>query len=255
MKALRNRAVLLLAIATLLTACHKPANSIGDFSFVKQNGESELVTQGTNAHRATATHTASGAHGVDVFGVPEAGMPAGMHSQVMRFRFRSRGFFTQEPGAHVDLGLTGAWRKDDPATPVHEGLLVGRGIIIGNVSQAQQGCAGARMIQIEAFYRRGNRLFGDSCSPPLQEQAWYSLSVVAGSNGQIGYVLRDAWGEVLARHLVHDLTDQVPADLGGWWIGHVFSNSNVQADWAVDFAGLEVYWLAEPVSEALLQDL
>lgn len=251
---MRSCTSLLLAVMLLLGACHKAAPTLGDFSFVKQAGRSELAGM-TAAARAAGVRVADDAHGADVFGVASASVPTGMFTQVMHLRFRSRGFFQHEPAAHIDIGLTGAWRKDDPATARHEGLLVGRGLIIGTVSGATQGCAQASVIEIEGYYRRGNRLYRSSCSPSLVENTWYQLTLVAGSNQRVGYVLRDAQGQVLVRHMVHDAGDQVPADLGGWWIGHVFSNTSPQADWAIDFAGLDVRWLPEPASEALLKQL
>lgn len=248
--AMRWRVLLLLA-ALLLVACHPAASTLGDFSFVKHGGRSQLTGMTAAAH-AAGVHSADGAHGADVFGVASAKAPAGMHTQVMRFRFRSRGFFRYEPAAHVAIGLTGAWRKDDPATARQEGLLVGRGLIIGTVSGAPHGCPQVSVIEIEGFYRRGNQLYRESCSAPLADNTWYQLALVAGSNDRVGYVLRDAQGRILARHMVHDAGARVPAGLGGWWIGQVFSNQSPQADWSIDFADLDVGWLSEPTTGALL---
>lgn len=247
------RPVLLVA-ALLLGACHQPAPPLGDFSFVKHAGHSRLIGI-TSAARAAGVRTANGAHGTDIFGVSSTPAPVGARTQVMRFRFRSRGFFSHAPAAHITIGLTGAWRKDDPATTRQEGLLVGRGLIIGTVSAAAHGCQQASVAEIEGYYRHANRLYPSSCSPSLAEDTWYQFTLMADSNQRVGYVLRDARGHVLARHMVQDVGNRVPANLGGWWISHVFSNTNPKADWAIDFASVHVHWLTEPASEALLKRL
>lgn len=251
------RALALLALTSLLalSACQPQADTLGNFSFYKQAGQARLDGLNTPGPHHAGLEVASGSTGTDVFGLQEANRPPGMHTQVMQFRFRSRGFFDSEPAAHIDIGLAGAWHKDDPDTPDNEGLLVGRGIIIGNVSQAPSGCNAARVIEIESYYRRGNRLFDASCSPPLEENTWYQIALIAGDNGAVGYRLRDAQGRVLAQPLLSDTDAQSAADHGGWWIGHVFSNQHPHADWSIDFHDLRVYWLPDPTSKALLQAL
>ncbi len=248
-------ALVVMACLLTLSACQPHTDTLGNFSFHKQAGQSRL--QGLNVHNRhhAGLTAASGNAGTDAFGLQEANRPPGMQTQVMQFRFRSRGFFDSEPAAHIHIGLAGTWHKDDPKTPENEGLLVGRGIIIGNVSQAPAGCSTARVIEIESYYRRGNRLFDASCSPPLEENAWYQIAVLAGSNGAVGYQLRDAQGRILTQFLQSDSDEQSPDDHGGWWIGHVFSNQHPQTNWSLDFHGLRVYWLPDPASKELLQGL
>lgn len=250
------RAALVVLVGLLtLSACQPQADTLGNFSFQKHARQSRLQGLDTPDRRHVNLKTARSHAGVDVFGLPDSKRPRGMHTQVMQFRFRSRGFFDSEPAAHIDIGLTGAWRKDDPDTPENEGLLVGRGIIIGNVSQAASGCAAARVIEIESYYRRGNRLFDASCSPSLEGNTWYQITLIVDSDGTVGYRLRDAQGRVLAQSLISDPDTQASADRGGWWIGHVFSNMDPRADWSIDFHALRVYWLPDQASEKLLQAL
>lgn len=246
-----------LALASLLClgGCSEQPDTLGNFSFHKQAGQSRLLGLDAPGRHHAGLKSASGAAGTDVFGLPDAKRPLGMYTQVMQFRFRSRGFLQSEPAAHVDIGLAGAWRKDDTNTPDNEGLLLGHGIIIGNVSGATQGCAAAQVIEIESYYRRGNRLFKASCSPPLEEDTWYQLALMVGSNGAVGYRLRDMQGRVLARFLMTDTDKRAAADHGGWWIGHVFSNQHPYAEWSIDFHELRVYWLPEMPSKELLQNL
>lgn len=251
----RAAAVLALAGLLCLGGCTTQTDTLGNFSFHKQAGQSRLLGLDAPGRHHAGLKSAGGAEGTDVFGLPDAQRPLGMQTQIMQFRFRSRGFFQSEPAAHIDIGLAGAWRKDDANTPENEGLLIGHGIIIGNVSGADQGCAAARVIEIESYYRRGNRLFKASCSPPLAENTWYRLALMVGSNGTVGYRLRDTQGHVLAQSLISDTDARAVADQGGWWIGHVFSNRHPHAEWSIDFHALRVYWLPDPASKELLQGL
>ncbi|MGB8716625.1 MAG: hypothetical protein WCD66_09735 [Rhodanobacteraceae bacterium] len=246
---------LLLGAVCALGACRKPSENLGNLTFHKQFGKSHLVGLDAPGQPQLGIESAQGDAGTDVFGLPEGKRPLGMHTQVMQFRFRSRGFFEHEPGAHIDIGLAGTWRKDDPNTPENEARLLGRGIVIGNVSLAAQGCPASQMIEIESYYDDGNRLFAGSCSPSLQENTWYRLTLLAGTNGRTAYRLRDEQGRLLAQSVVRDDRPQLSADLSGWWIGHVFSNRHPLDEWAIDFAHLRVYWRADQASAALLKSL
>ena len=192
---------MLLAAACALGACGKQGENLGNLSFHKQFGKSHLVGLDAPGQPHVGIESAQGDAGTDVFGLPQGKRPLGMRTQVMQFRFRSRGFFQHEPGAHIDIGLTGIWHKDDPNTPENEARLLGRGIVIGNVSLAAHGCPAARVIEIESYYDDGNRLFAESCSPPLKEDTWYRLTLLAGSNGRTAYRLRDEKGRLLAQSL------------------------------------------------------
>lgn len=214
----------------------------GDWRFVRSNGLCTVLSPQGVVLAASGGMANSGIAGVDALGVPEAPAPKAVREQILQFRFRSQGFFNAEPGAHFALGVTGEWRKADPNAPTWNGRLAGRGAILGNVSGAPDGCPEAPVLQLESFRRDGNRLFAGSGSPKLLEGTWYALELGATLDGEIRYVLRDASGALLHQAHVPDDSLDVPRGLGGWWITHVFSDTNPGVDWAFDVAAIEVAW-------------
>ncbi|HET8897655.1 MAG TPA: hypothetical protein VFN09_02565 [Rhodanobacteraceae bacterium] len=213
-----------------------------DFRFVRHNGVFQIQGADRTALAAAGIRIDRSRRGEDVLGAPAASAPAGMDAQVLQFRFRSRGFFAVEPGAHLAVGVTGAWRKDNPLTPARDGLLVGRGLILGNVSAAANGCAAAPVVEIESFRRHGNRLFQPSCSRPLQENTWYRITLVANRAGGVAYRLSDSEGRLLDAAAVADAGADIPSDLAGWWLLHVFAGQHPERDWALDVSDLRVSW-------------
>jgi|GEM_PF-1921617 hypothetical protein len=213
----------------------------GDFAFERAGGLCRLRTAAGLTFAASAGAVGSGIAGVDTLGVPEAAAPAGVSEQFLRLRFRSRGFFTAEPEAHLALGVMGTWRKTDPSSG-GGGLLIGHGLIIGNVSGAPDGCREAPVVQIESFRATSNALLAGTCSPRLEESAWYRLQLRATRNGGIAYLLHDASGTVLTNVAGSDPAADVPPGLGGWWITHVFSDHHPERDWVFDIADLEIAW-------------
>ncbi len=218
-------------------------NAYGDWRFVRQHGLCRVLSPQGITLAASGSVANSGIAGVDALGVPDAVAPAGASTQILRCRFRSQGFFTAEPGAHFALGVTGEWRKADPNAPAWNGRLAGRGAILGNVSGAPDGCPEAPVLQLESFRRNGNRLFAGSGSPRLQEDTWYALELAATLDGGIRYALRVAGEALLHETSVHDDTSDIPTNLGGWWITHVFSDAHPDTPWAFDFADITVGWL------------
>ena len=160
----------------------------------------------------------------------------------MRFRFRSRGLFTVEPSAHLALGLTGDWRKPDPSSSAFTGRVIGRGIIIGNVSGAPFGCPRAPVVQLESFHRSGNRLVNASGSDILEERRWYHLEVSATLAGVMRYRLEDDSGQMISEATDNDAGADVSPALGGWWITHVFSDQHPEQNWGFDVADLSIDW-------------
>lgn len=237
-------AVLAVVVAAVAIAAFLGGRDPDGFSFERRAGRMLITGDGIPALRATGVVIAGGRHGADVIGVPDATPPNGMTTQIMKFRFRSHGFFTAEPGAHFAIGVTGAWRKDDPATPDKDGLLVGRGVVIGNVKAATGGCDQAPVVEIESFRRNGNALFADSCSRPLTDDAWYGLTLTATRGGAIAYVLTDADNKVIGAARVDDGAADIPTGQGGWWLLHVFADRHPERDFKVDIADFEVAWLA-----------
>jgi len=217
------------------------ASQHGDWTFERVGGLCRLRGAGGLVFAGSAAASGSGIAGVDALGVPEAAEPPDSHVHIMRLRFRSRGFFSSEPAAHFALGLAGRWRKAHPGMS-GSGLLAGRGAIIGNVSGAPNGCADAPVVQIESFYANDNALFAGTCSARIGDDAWYALELSADRTGAIAYELRDAAGDRLMHAAVKDRSPEVPQGCGGWWITHVFSDSQLERDWSFDIAGLEILW-------------
>jgi hypothetical protein len=213
----------------------------GEWTFERVGGLCRLRGLHDLAFAASASTAGSGIAGVDIMGVPSAFAPADTDEQFMRLRFRSRGFFHAEPGAHLALGVAGQWRKANPATQT-PGAATGRGVIIGNVSGAPNGCVHAPVVQAESFHTDGNALLAATCSPRLDDDTWYLLEFSAGNDGRIRYRLDDASGDPLADIDVFDETGDVPPGLGGWWILHAFSDHHLERDWSFEIAGLEIGW-------------
>jgi len=218
------------------------SSALGDWRFIRRHGVCEVISPTGVIVSASASAAGGGLVGADTLGLPDAPAPAGMQAHTMRLRFRSNGFFNDEPAAHFALGLTGAWRKADPDAASWNGLLVGRGIIIGNVSGAPNGCPRWPVVQVESFRTRGNALYFDSGSVILEDDIWYGLELTARLDGHIAYVLRDDADQLLSQAHVVDDTRDVPSDLGGWWITHVFAGSSAHAEWSFDIADLHVAW-------------
>ena len=212
----------------------------GDWVFERSGGLCRLRGANGLVFAASASTTGSGIGGVDALGVPTAPAPPMANAQFMRLRFRSHGFFRAEPEAHLALGVAGAWRKSDPSSSQHSGMITGRGLIIGNISGAANGCADAPVVQIESFRTNGNALVPGTCSPRLDEEVWYTLEFSANKQGRVAYRLLDASGNLLAQADGLDATPDVPSDLAGWWILHAFSDHHLEQDWTFEIAGLEV---------------
>ena len=127
----------------------------------------------------------------------------------------------------------------EPGVAAHR---MGRGLIIGNVSGAPNGCKDAPVVQIESFRTNGNALLPSTCSPRLDDGIWYALEFSASRTGDIAYRLRDASDNLLAHAEVSDATPDVPSGLGGWWILHAFSDLHLEWNWTFEIDGLEVGW-------------
>jgi hypothetical protein len=215
----------------------------GNWIFERVGGLCRLRGAQDLVFAASASSAGSGIAGVDVLGVPDASMPGNMLGQFMRLRFRSDGLFRAEPGAHLALGVAGAWRKPDPTLASGSGMVTGRGAIIGNVALAPSGCSESPVVQVESFRSDGNALLAGTCSPRLDDETWYALALSASNDGRIAYHLADAAGSTLASIDVLDTSGDVPRGRGGWWILHAFSDNHLERDWTFEIRDLEVGWL------------
>ena len=213
----------------------------GEWTFERTGGLCRLRGPHDLAFAASASSAGSGLAGVDIMGVPSASAPADVSEQFMRLRFRSSGFFRAEPEAHFALGVAGQWRKANPSSQA-PGMATGRGVIIGNVSGAPNGCVHVPVVQVESFHSDGNALIPATCSPRLEDSTWYLLEVSATNDGRIAYQLDDESGDPLAEIDVLDETGEVPPGLAGWWIMHAFGDRNLDRDWTFEIADLEIGW-------------
>lgn len=213
----------------------------GDWTFERVGGLCRLRGAHDLAFAASAADPGSGIAGVDIMGVPSAFALADTSEQFMRLRFRSNGFFRGEPEAHFALGLAGQWRKANPLARA-PGIATGRGVIIGNVSAAPNGCTHSPVVQVESFHTNGNALLPSTCSPRLDDSTWYRLEFSAANDGRIAYRLDDAFGDPLADIDLVDDSGDVPPGLGGWWIMHAFGDRHLARDWTFEVADLEIGW-------------
>lgn len=219
-----------------------PEQVYGDFRFERRAGVCALIDARGLEFSASADVGGRGLAGVDTLGQRELLAPHGASEHIMRFRFRSRGLFTAEPGMHLALGLTGDWRKPDPNRTEFSGKVVGRGAILGNVSGAPFGCPRWPVVQLESFHRQGNRLVENSGSAELAEQHWYALTLRTRLDGHVAYQLHNEAGTLISEAVDNDAGADVEPGLGGWWITHVFSDHYPNVDWGLDIADLRVGW-------------
>jgi len=113
--------------------------------------------------------------------------PAGMTTQWLAFDMDAVGYFGQ--GEHVPVALF----LDADALVASPPAIVGNGMVIGEVNLAPNGCgspafpaAPAGNGEIEAYWRNGNALFGDSCGAiPLRNAVDYRFVVEADTAGVV----------------------------------------------------------------------
>lgn len=235
------------------------ATNYGNWKYIKSNGLTTVQSpQGPTLAAPGTGPSAGGASGLNIFGFPSGTVPFGMTTMVMRFDFKSNGFFTAEPAAHLPILLLAKWQNSNPTPPspgAGAGLLLGRGIIIGNVSTAANGCSGGNIVEIESFRPTSNRLYPASCSAGgtgtsnvrLADNTTYHIDIsvsktnyIQGQNVNVIYSLWNSTGVLLTQGSALDITTEIPTDLGGWAVGQVLSNTNPNTNWSIEFNNLNV---------------
>lgn len=255
------RAFITIALGVLLSS-NVLATGYGNWKFIKTG---KLVTlQNTQGLIVSSPPSGTGvldANGPNWFGFPSETMPSGKTTMVMGFDFRSNGFFTAEPGAHLPI-LMGKWKNNGPSgSPA--GYIVGRGIIIGTVSGHPSGCSALNIIEIESFRPTSNKLYRGSCSAGgtsggadgwvtggpvvLQDNINYHIDIfvsntnyIQGQNFNVIWSLKNSSGTLLMQGFALDVTSEIPNNLGGWGIGRVMDNGNPNASWSIEFNNLTV---------------
>jgi hypothetical protein len=118
-----------------------------------------------------------------------AARPIGVRTQWLRFRIEMAGYVGQ--GEHVPVALFADVRAL-VATPA---AIIGNGIVIGEVYLAPNGCGGVTFpsvpvanSEVEAFWRGGNALWGESCGDvALADGHGYGFLVAADADGAVRY--------------------------------------------------------------------
>lgn len=235
------------------------AVNYGNYKYVKSNGLTNVQNpQGLVFSAVGAAPSSTGADGLNIFGIPSGTVPAGTTTMVMRFDFKSNGFFAAEPLAHLPILLLAKWQNNNPTPPTPGaggGYLVGRGIAVGNVSGAPNGCSGSNVVEIETFWLTGNKLFPSSCSAGgtgtsnlrLSDYTTYRFEIFAsktnyiqGQNVNVAYNIYNSSGVLLHSAAVLDINAEIPTTLGGWGIGRTLSNTNPNTSWSIEFNNLSV---------------
>jgi len=130
--------------------------------------------------------------------------PAGMTTQWLAFDMDAVGYFGQ--GEHVPVALF----LDADALVASPPAIVGNGMVIGEVNLAPNGCgspafpaAPAGNGEIEAYWRNGNALFGDSCGAiPLRNAVDYRFVVEADTTGVVHYESSSATTTIASSPLI-----------------------------------------------------
>jgi hypothetical protein len=130
--------------------------------------------------------------------------PAGMTTQWLAFDMDAVGYFGQ--GEHVPVALF----LDADALVASPPAIVGNGMVIGEVNLAPNGCgspafpaAPAGNGEIEAYWRNGNALFGDSCGAiPLRNAVDYRFVVEADTAGVVHYESSSATTTIASSPLI-----------------------------------------------------
>lgn len=150
-------------------------------------------------------------------------LPSGW--QTLTLTFRSNGFFTNSPGAHIFISL----QNSD-----HHSWIDGQGVIIGNVSEAPGGCPGTSVMEVERYFQGGMYLYSDSCSAPLKDNTPYRI-VIHNSydfSGLSYWIYHD--GMLVS----HATSGEFARDGHGLWIGYVFGDPDTK--WSIDFSDIRM---------------
>ncbi|MET1079631.1 MAG: hypothetical protein ABWY06_16590 [Pseudomonas sp.] len=163
-------------------------------------------------------------------------MPAGCTTMVLGFEFSSPDYFSDTNGGHFAIAIRGV---------AGDGLL-GRGIIIGNVTGLPPGQATQQTntLAVESFWKNGAHVYGpETEGPALHNDVEYRLSLECSlaDASLIAYVLeekvRGKWAHALRRE-VRDRhgRGKVDSQYGGFFIAEVFSEHR----WQMNIRDLKV---------------
>lgn len=169
--------------------------------------------------------------------------PAGTHTQVLKFRFRSNDLFTTNPEAHFFVS-----GRSESTSWYNRG----RGFIVGDLSGTLRPCQGHMVSQPESWWtiqaeaRPSSIVWnGEHCGPSMQDHAWYDVELHINSADYFAYWLRRD-GQLVTSQLVHDTENPegniLNNKLTGFAFGLVFARNYTQS-WSLEFDNISVSWL------------
>jgi len=179
--------------------------------------------------------------------------PAGMTTQWLAFDMEAVGYFGQ--GEHVPVALF----LDADALVASPPAIVGNGMVIGEVNFAPNGCgspafpaAPAGNGEIEAYWRNGNALFGDSCGAiPLHNAVDYRFIVEADTAAVVHYESSSATTTIASSPLIDTSAARPSFDAANAGILVASTNfCSACADFDVHFREFASGWSAWSIGDA-----
>lgn len=250
--AIRTLSAAALAASMLLatSAAHAVTVIYGNWQITKSNGilsvvDPSGVTVGASGGNVTSNFAEF--DGADIFGVPNRG--GTNNSQTLTFDLVSNGFFSQEPGAHIAVLVSGSWEKSTPGTS--NGYAAGRGLAIGSV---YGGCPAGTAV-IESAWIGGNYIFGptsssyNTCSAILVDNRTYHFTVtfntggIPGSGGtpSITYKIVDATNNAtVGNFTVPDVASNTTSRYTGGWMIATAGANYVNKTWTLSFNNVQL---------------
>ncbi|MGE8492963.1 hypothetical protein [Comamonas sp.] len=169
--------------------------------------------------------------------------PAGASTQELKFRFRTVGTFTSNPGAHffamARAESTGWYNR-------------GKGLIVGGLSATANPCPSGVTSQPETWSidpASGNATNyvwgGANCGSPLLDNVWYDVFIHVADKNWFAYQIKNPSGQLVANIAIQDTINQenslINNRLSGFSFGLVFANNMSQA-WTLEFDNIQITW-------------
>lgn len=167
----------------------------------------------------------------------------GATTQELKFRFKSNGTFSSNPGAHffamVRSESTGWYNR-------------GKGLIVGGLNATANPCPSGITSQPETWFintatgNASNYVWGGaSCGSQLSENVWYDVFIHVADSNWFAYQIKNPSGQLVANFAIQDTANQenfiINNKLSGFAFGLVFADNNYQA-WTLEFDNIQVKW-------------
>jgi hypothetical protein len=170
----------------------------------------------------------------------------------MKFKFYSDGYFANNPGGHIAIGLRGIALRDEDVGAANAGAN-GRGMIFGHIessfsyNKSNPACVD-RMVEVETWYRtaynekRANdsgNIIPSTCSDTIfEDYKWYSAELEVTTTQYIIVKIYNSDNQLIYKTYYNDQPNYLDPNLTGWFIGHVFQSAG--KTWSVRFENFEV---------------